>query len=92
MAEAGAEAAPPAAAEEVAAALPEPAAEGAADGPAAESVPYDGTGQSPLQLFEIERGSAYFATGGLVAVHSSGRDRDSIWSGWAVPSQTKRIA
>jgi len=47
--------------------------------PATESVPYDSTGQSPLQLFEIERASAYFVTGGLVAVHSTGRDRSSIW-------------
>lgn len=44
-----------------------------------ESVPFVSSGESPLQLFEIERGSAYFATGGLVAVHSSGRDRNSIW-------------
>ncbi len=51
-----------------------------ADAPVAESVPWVGRGESPLQLFEIERGSAYFATGGLVAVHSTGRDRDSIWS------------
>lgn len=33
-----------------------------------------------MQLFEIERASAYMATGGLVAVHSEGRDRDSIWN------------
>jgi hypothetical protein len=46
---------------------------------AAESVPYDATGESPLRLFEIERGSAYFITGGLVAVHSEGRDRHAIW-------------
>ena len=50
-----------------------------ADEPAAASVPYDSTGQSPLQLFEVERGSSYFATGGLVAVHATGRDRDAIW-------------
>ncbi|MBW2726757.1 MAG: DUF3604 domain-containing protein, partial [Deltaproteobacteria bacterium] len=31
------------------------------------------------QLFEIERASAYFVTGGLVAVHSEGRDRNAIW-------------
>ena len=51
----------------------------AADEPAAESVPFVSRGQSPLELFEIERASAYFTTGGLVAVHSSGRDRDSVW-------------
>ena len=50
-----------------------------ADAPAAESVPWVSSGESPLQLFEIERGSAYFVTGGLVAVHSAGRDRDAIW-------------
>ncbi|MDP6980002.1 MAG: DUF3604 domain-containing protein [Myxococcota bacterium] len=50
-----------------------------ADEPVDQSVPYDSTGESPLQLFEIERASAYFATGGLVAVHSTGRDRQSIW-------------
>jgi hypothetical protein len=45
-----------------------------------ESVPFVSSGQNPLQLFEIERASAYFATGGLVAVHSPGRDRESIWN------------
>jgi hypothetical protein len=37
------------------------------------------SGESPLQLFEIERAAAYFVTGGLVAVHATGRDRDAIW-------------
>ena len=50
-----------------------------ADAPAAESVPWVSSGENPLQLFEIERASAYFVTGGLVAVHSAGRDRDAIW-------------
>ncbi len=50
-----------------------------ADEPVDESVPYVSRGESPLQLFEIERASAYFATGGLVAVHATGRDRHSIW-------------
>jgi hypothetical protein len=50
-----------------------------ADTPAAESVPWVSSGESPLQLFEIERGAAYFVTGGLVAVHSAGRDRNAIW-------------
>ena len=50
-----------------------------ADEPATESVPFDSSGMNALQLFEIERASAYFTTGGLVAVHSGGRDRDSIW-------------
>jgi hypothetical protein len=47
--------------------------------PVAEAVPFVSSGESPLQLFEIERASAYFVTGGLVAVHSGGRDRRSIW-------------
>ena len=51
-----------------------------AEAPAAESVPWRSSGENPLQLFEIERGSAYFTTGGLVAVHSAGRDRDSVWA------------
>jgi len=50
-----------------------------ADEPAAESVPWESRGESPLQLFEVERAAAYFVTGGLVAVHSAGRDRGSIW-------------
>ena len=47
--------------------------------PVEESVPFVSSGESPLQLFEIERASAYFVTGGLVAVHSEGRDRNAIW-------------
>ncbi|MGH0029389.1 MAG: DUF3604 domain-containing protein [Myxococcota bacterium] len=47
--------------------------------PVTESVPFVARGESPLQLFEIERASAYFTTGGLVAVHSRGRDRGAIW-------------
>ncbi len=47
--------------------------------PVAEAVPFDAAGMSPLQLFETERSSAYLATGGLVAAHSTGRDRQSIW-------------
>jgi hypothetical protein len=50
------------------------------DEPASASVPWDGSDRSPLALFEMERGAAYFVTGGLVAVHSPGRDRSSIWS------------
>ncbi len=50
-----------------------------ADEPVAESVPWVSSGESPLQLFEIERAAAYFVTGGLVAVHAAGRDRDAIW-------------
>jgi len=32
-----------------------------------------------IPLPEFERFSSFFGTGGLVAVHSSGRDRNSIW-------------
>lgn len=47
--------------------------------PVAASVPYTSTGESALRLFELERGSAYFVTGGLVAVHATDRDRNAIW-------------
>ena len=47
--------------------------------PVAESVPYLERGESPLRLFELERATAYFVTGGLVAVHAGGRDRHAIW-------------
>jgi hypothetical protein len=32
-----------------------------------------------FRLREAERASSFFLTGGLVAVHAKGRDRDSIW-------------
>jgi hypothetical protein len=32
-----------------------------------------------FRLREAERASSFFLTGGLVAVHAQGRDRDSIW-------------
>jgi hypothetical protein len=51
----------------------------AATEPVAESVPFSPAGVSPLQLFELERASAYFVTGGLVAVHAQGRNRNAIW-------------
>ncbi|MDJ0787945.1 MAG: DUF3604 domain-containing protein [Myxococcota bacterium] len=47
--------------------------------PVSAAVPFDASGMSPLQLFETDRSSAYLATGGLVAAHSTGRDRESIW-------------
>ncbi len=50
-----------------------------ADEPTAESVPFLERGGNPLSLFELERSSAYFVTGGLVAVHSDGRSRKRIW-------------
>ena len=49
------------------------------DARVAESVPWESAEQNPLELFEAERGSAYFVTGGLVAVHSPARNRESIW-------------
>jgi hypothetical protein len=49
------------------------------DEPVAESIPFTERGGNPLSLFEIERGSAYFFTGGLVAVHYEGRSREQIW-------------
>lgn len=50
-----------------------------ADEPAAESVPYTPPEGNAIGLFEMERGAAYFVTGGLVAVHSDGRSREQIW-------------
>jgi hypothetical protein len=52
--------------------LPEPAPESVAFDPA------DFQGQF-FRLREAERSSSFFLTGGLVAVHASGRDRDAIW-------------
>ncbi len=37
------------------------------------------SGLQPFQILEFERQASFFMTGGLVAVHSEGRDRDSIW-------------
>jgi hypothetical protein len=33
----------------------------------------------PFLVIDVERQASYFMTGGLVAVHSAGRDRASIW-------------
>jgi hypothetical protein len=49
--------------------------------PIAESLPYD-TSRPPAIAFnalEAERQSSFFLTGGLIAAHSQGRDRDAIW-------------
>jgi hypothetical protein len=51
------------------------------DEPRPESVPYD-TSRPPIVAFnalETERNSSFFLTGGLVAAHARGRDRDAIW-------------
>ena len=34
---------------------------------------------STFSFFETERGASFFLTGGLAAVHATGRDRDAIW-------------
>ena len=47
-----------------------------------ESVPFDpNTSTLPVfNMVETERQASFFMTGGLVAVHAEGRDRDAIWS------------
>ncbi|MFN8642607.1 MAG: DUF3604 domain-containing protein [Candidatus Binatia bacterium] len=46
------------------------------------SVPFDMNavrGINGFQIVDLERQASFFMTGGLVAVHSPGRDRDAIW-------------
>jgi hypothetical protein len=48
-----------------------------------ESVRFDPNqveGIQGFQLVDLERQASFFMTGGLVAVHSEGRDRDAIWN------------
>lgn len=48
-----------------------------------ESIPFDPNGVTGIQGFQVvdlERQASFFMTGGLVAVHSEGRDRDAIWN------------
>ncbi len=44
-------------------------------------VPFDpsDTDLRAFQLIELERQGSFFLTGGLVAAHAEGRDRDSVW-------------
>lgn len=45
------------------------------------SVPYSpDRGGSFFNLREAERASSFFLTGGLMGVHSDGRDRDALWN------------
>jgi hypothetical protein len=46
--------------------------------PLPESQPFELTTPG-FEMFETERQSAFFLTGGLVGVHAEGRDRDAIW-------------
>jgi hypothetical protein len=49
----------------------------------AESVPFAldaARGIQGFQVVDLERQASFFMTGGLAAVHSPGRDRDSVWS------------
>lgn len=43
--------------------------------------PGDEDGPMAFQILDMERQASFFMTGGLVAVHATGRDRDSIWDG-----------
>jgi hypothetical protein len=43
------------------------------------NVPGDEDGPMAFQILDMERQASFFLTGGLVAVHAAGRDRDSIW-------------
>lgn len=47
--------------------------------PVPASVDVDTRGIDLFNILEMERQASFFVTGGLVAVHSGGRDRNSIW-------------
>ena len=57
---------------------------GAPPKPGTESPPFDPNvpqaGVTTLQILDFERAASFFLTGGLVAAHATGRDRDAIWS------------
>ena len=59
--------------------------------PVAQSKPFDreNTDLVAFQLFEMERQSSYFQTGGLIAAHSAGRDRGAIWDPQGAPKGPK---
>ena len=45
------------------------------------SVPLDDSGVGLVNLRNMERQNSFWLTGGLVAVHGEGRDRNAIWQG-----------
>jgi hypothetical protein len=53
--------------------------------PAPESVAFDRDASAAgfFGLMETERQASFFLTGGLIAVHSEGRDRDAVWNAMA---------
>jgi len=55
------------------------AATGSNEEPLPRSQSFDATGVSPVITYEWERASSFFLTGGLVAVHGVGKNRDQIW-------------
>ena len=48
------------------------------EAPAAHSRAYE-VGMPGFDVFETERATSFLTTGGLIATHAEGRDRDSIW-------------
>ena len=48
------------------------------EAPIAESQPFEIDGPG-FQIFETERQASFLTTGGLIAAHAEGRDREAIW-------------